>query len=149
MDSNPSDTTPRAGTVLTFLAMTLVCMAIVIGMCIRLAEALEPGVGDIAEFIPGRVAQDLAPVSIPAQVGDRGCVLASEVIARDGGSFVVVARAPAQGSTYKIHWVGPRTSLGASDCGTSADLVVSKHDLLSLAGVAGGFGVHPEWHRPG
>ena len=148
MDSHPPDTTPRAGMVLAFLAITIVCMAIVIGVCIRMAEALEPGVGDIAEFIPGRAAQDLVPVTVTAQDGSRGCVLASEVIARSGGSFVVVAREPARATAYKIHWVGPRTSLGASDCGSSADLVVSKRDLLSLAGVAGGFGIHPEWHKP-
>ncbi|HTC07216.1 MAG TPA: hypothetical protein VK726_00415 [Acetobacteraceae bacterium] len=147
MDSQPSNATPTAGTVLTFLAMTVVCMAIVIGMCVRLAQELEPGVGDIAEFVPGRTAQDLLSVNVTAQDGSHSCVLASDVIARTGGSFVVVARQPQQGASYLIHWVGPHTSTGASDCGASADLVVSKHDLLSLAGMAGGFGIHPEWHK--
>jgi hypothetical protein len=147
MDSQPSNATPTAGTVLTFLAMTVVCMAIVIGMCVRLAQALEPGVGDIAEFVPGRAAQDLLPVNVTAQDGGHSCVLASDVIARSGGSLVVVARQPIDGASYLIHWVGPHTSTGASDCGASADLVISKHDLLSLAGMAGGFGIHPEWHK--
>lgn len=149
MNSNPSETTPPVSTVLTFIAMTLVCMGIVIAMCIRLAAALEPGVGDIAEFVPGHAAQDLVPVTVTARDGVRSCVLASEVIARDGGSFVVVGRDPAGDPAYLIHWVGPRTNVGATDCGASADLVVSKHDLLSLAGIAGGFGIHPEWHGAG
>ena len=147
MDSQPSNANPTAGTVLTFLAMTVVCMAIVIGMCVRLAQALEPGVGDIAEFVPGRAAQDLLPVNVTAQDGSHSCVLESDVIARSGGSLVVVARQPVEGAPYVIHWAGPRTSTGASDCGASADLVISKHDLLSLAGMAGGFGIHPEWHK--
>jgi len=149
MNSHPSETTPPVSTVLTFIVMTLVCMAIVIGMCIRLAAEMEPGVGDIAEFVPGHAAQDLVPVTVTARDGARSCVLASDVIAQDGGSLVVVARETAHEPAYVVHWVGARTNIGTTDCGASADLVVSKRDLLSLAGIAGGFGLHPEWHRAG
>lgn len=142
MNSNPSEATPGIGTVLTFLAMAVVCVGIVIAMCIRLADQLEPTVGDIAEFAPGRATQDLLPVNVTAQGAGRTCVLASEVIAKSGGSFVVIARQPGGDASYLVHWAGPRTSTGTTDCGASADLTVSKRDLLSLAGVAGGFGIH-------
>jgi hypothetical protein len=147
MNSNPSNATPTAGTVATFIAMTLVCMAIVIGMCLRLASQLEPGVGDIAEFVPGHASDDLLQVDVTAKDGARSCVLSSDVLARGGGSFVIIGRQPADASAYLIHWAGPHTDMGPKDCGVSADLVVSRHDLLSLAGLAGGFGIHPEHHK--
>jgi hypothetical protein len=62
---------------------------------------------------------------------------------RGGGSFVIIARPRAADGPYLIHWAGSHTSNGAADCGSSADLLVSKPDLLSLAGAAGGFGVRP------
>jgi hypothetical protein len=144
MNPQPSDASPTAGTVLTFVAMTVVCIAIVIGLCVRLAEQLEPTVGDIADFPPQHTNQDAPSVDVTAQASGRTCVLASEVIARAGGSLVVVARQPSTGGSYLVHWAGAHTSNGASDCGASADLLVSKRDLLSLAGAAGGFGVHLE-----
>jgi hypothetical protein len=61
---------------------------------------------------------------------------------RGGGSLVFVARQIATDGSYMIHWAGSHTSNGASDCGSSADLLVSKRDLLGLAGAAGGFGIH-------
>jgi len=142
MTPDSSDSTPTVGTVLTFVAMTLACMAVVIAMCLRLADQLEPTVGDIADFSPRSANQDLLAVDVTAQEANRTCVLASDVMVHDGGSFVIVARPPVADGSYLIHWVGSRTSSGAADCGTSADLLVSKRDLLSLAGAAGGFGVH-------
>jgi hypothetical protein len=142
MNPQPSDASPTAGTVLTFIAMTVVCIAIVVGLCVRLAEQLEPTVGDIADFSPQRVNQDAMSVDVTVKAGNRTCVLASEVIARGGGSLVVVARQASTDGAYLVHWAGSHTSNGAADCGASADLLVSRRDLLSLAGAAGGFGVH-------
>lgn len=142
MHPDSSDATPTTGTVLTFVAMALVCMAVIIGSCLRLAERLEPTVGDIADFSLRQASQDELPVNVTARQGGRTCVLASDVMARGGGSFVIVARQPAGDGSYLIHWAGSHTSGGAADCGSSADLVVSKRELLELAGVAGGFGVH-------
>lgn len=141
MHPDPSDTSPTAGTVLTFVAMTVICVAIVIGLCIRLAERFEPTVGDIADFSSRRANQDVLPVNVTAQTAGHTCELASDVMARNGGSFVIVARHAAADDSYLIHWAGSRTSNGARDCGSSADLLVSKRDLLGLAGTVGGFGV--------
>lgn len=145
MTPDSSETTPTAGTVVTFIAMALVCMAIVVGMCLQLAEQLKPTVGDIADFSSRLMTDGLPSVSVTAKQAGRTCVLASDVMARDGGSFVVVARPPAANGAYLIHWAGAHTSGGAADCGASADLLVSESDLLGLAEAAGGFGVHP--HR--
>jgi hypothetical protein len=143
MHPDSSEATPTAATVLTFVALALVCVAIVIGACLRLADQFDPTVGDIADFSARHANQDVLPVNATAVAGGRTCVLASEVMARGGGSFVIVARPQAAGGSYLIHWAGSHTSNGAADCGSSADLLVSKPDLLSLAGAAGGFGVHP------
>ncbi len=142
MTPGSSETTPTAGTVLTFLAMMLVCMATVIGMCLRLAQQLEPAVGDVADFSSHQVNGDVLPVTVTATEAGHTCVLASDVMARSGGSFVIVARQPAGDASYLIHWAGAHTSNGATDCGNSADLLVSKTDLLGLASAAGGFGLH-------
>lgn len=142
MNPGSSHTTPTAGTVLTFATMALVCVAVVVGMCLRLADQYEPNVGDIADFPARHASQDILEINATATADGRACVLASEVMARDGGSFVIVARPPGAQGSYLIHWAGLHTSNGASDCGGSADLLVSKSDLLGLVGVAGGFGVH-------
>ena len=142
MNPGSSQTTPTAGTVLTFATMALVCVAIVIGLCLRLADQFEPTVGDIADFSARQANQDMLSINATAIAAGRTCVLASDVMARNGGSFVIVARPPGAQGAYLIHWAGSHTSSGASDCGSSADLLVSKSDLLGLAGAAGGFGVH-------
>jgi hypothetical protein len=142
MNPESSETSPTVGTVLTFVAMTVVCVAIVIGLCIRLAEQLEPAVGDIADFSLQHASQDVLPISVTAKATGRTCELASDVMVRGGGSFVIVARQAATDGSYLIHWAGSHTSNGATDCGRSADLLVSKRDLLGLAGTVGGFGVH-------
>lgn len=126
----------------TFFAVILLGMGVVIGLCLRLADMLEPAVGDIADFSSQRANQDVLPVTVTANEAGHTCELASDVMVRDGGSFVVVARQSAADGSYLIHWAGSHTSNGTSDCGSSADLLVSKRDLLGLAGAAGGFGIH-------
>jgi hypothetical protein len=141
MNSNPSQASPSLGTVLTVIAMALVCIGVVIGMCMRLAQSLEPAVGDIAEFIPSQPARDMPPVTVTAHEGGRSCVLSSDVMAKSGGSLLIVVRGPAAAG-YVVHWAGTHTSSGATDCGASADLSVSKPDLMSLSASASGFGFH-------
>ena len=141
MNSNPSQASPSLGTVLTFIAMTLVCIGVAIGMCMRLAQSLEPEVGDIAEFIPSQSVGDMPPVTVTAHEAGRSCVLSSDVMAKSRGSLLIVLRGPAAAG-YMVHWAGAHTSAGATDCGASADLLVSKPDLLSLSGTASGFGFH-------
>ncbi len=101
-----SETSLTAGTVLTFIAMILLCMAVVVGLCLRLAEMLEPTVGDIADFSSQHASQDVLPVNVTAKAAGHTCVLASDVMMRGGGSFVIVARQSTTDGAYLIHWAG-------------------------------------------
>jgi hypothetical protein len=42
---------------------------------------------------------------------------------------------------YRVHWAGQRTSNDTSDCGSAAELLVSRFDLQLLTNVVGGAGV--------
>jgi hypothetical protein len=65
------------------------------------------------------------------------------VIAQEGGSLVVEAKRPADRPSYVVHWAGSHTSIGPSDCGQAADLLLTDRAVQHLAQVAGGFGVDP------
>ena len=56
-----------------------------------------------------------------------------------GGSLVVEARRLSRPPVYSVHWAGGNTDGGTDDCGTSADLVLERTELMRLANVAGGF----------
>jgi hypothetical protein len=57
-----------------------------------------------------------------------------------GGSLVVEQRLPSL-REFHVHWAGARTNDDASNCGSSADLVVSLPDLQLLTNAVGGAGV--------
>jgi hypothetical protein len=104
---------------------------------------LGPRVGDILVFRPGQHLQtDWEVAAQPAGTSSASvqCVLRPDVMTVDGGSLVVEQRtiAPLQ---YRVHWAGPRTAIGGSNCGTAADLVVSRLDLQLLISAVGGVGV--------
>jgi hypothetical protein len=42
---------------------------------------------------------------------------------------------------YEVHWAGARTDDGESNCGSSANLVLSGPDLQLLTNAVGGAGV--------
>jgi hypothetical protein len=42
---------------------------------------------------------------------------------------------------YTVHWAGARTSKQGPNCGSDANVMVSRTDLQRLANAAGGFGV--------
>ena len=69
-----------------------------------------------------------------------GCKLQPVVMASAGGSLVVERRTN-NSRTYLVHWAGQQTSDPASDCGTTADLLVSRTDLQLLSNAVGGPGV--------
>jgi hypothetical protein len=110
-------------------------------------DEFRPKVGDIVVFKPGTQDADMWQVSIPAKkISSTGSTLASctldpNVMASKGGSMVVEGRQEAPTLQYRLHWAGGSTDGAASDCGSDADLVVSRTDLQRLANAAGGFGV--------
>jgi hypothetical protein len=95
----------------------------------------------LVAFDPTRHAFfDNVVVLTVARAGQATCDLDTAVLQRSGGSFLVEQRASGSGNHYRTHWAGPRTSAGANDCGTDADLALTRLELNSLAVAAGGFG---------
>jgi hypothetical protein len=68
------------------------------------------------------------------------CSLRPDIMAAEGGSLVVERRLQSP-RTFQVHWAGVRTSTGGSDCGGSAELIVSNTDLQLLSNFVGGPGV--------
>jgi hypothetical protein len=110
-------------------------------------DVLQPKVGDMVVFRPGSQDNDAWQLEVAAdKVAGRSaqqgaCLLNPTVIARQGGSLVVEQRGLDGDRLYRLHWAGHQTADGAGDCGTTADLTLSRTDLQKLANAAGGFGV--------
>ena len=108
---------------------------------------LGPRVGDILVFRPGANLQADWEVAVQRPGGQLGrssvaenCVLRPDVMTVEGGSLVVEERTVTP-LRYRVHWAGPRTAIGGSNCGVAADLVVSRLDLQLLINAVGGVGV--------
>jgi hypothetical protein len=100
---------------------------------------IAPKMGDILVFKHGaRLPSDWDFAVTTSQA--IGCVLTPAVMAADGGSLVVEQRFN-DSHSYHVHWAGGRTSDGATDCGRSADLVVTRAELQLLSNAVGGPGV--------
>jgi hypothetical protein len=126
---------------------------------IGIASRVEfgPHVGDMVAFDPpaaqtGTLGDNPAegmPTSLtsrvtPAKATGGLCSLDLTVIRQGGGSLIVEARRPGDAFPYQAHWAGLRE--GDTDCGRSADLLLSDSDMSLLAIAAGGYGV-PENRR--
>ena len=137
-------------TILTILAAALSLFACLLSL--GEAAQIGPDVGEIVTFDPRNGPRYWAQPGIPAvyaQLDDqgtddprrpRGCTLMPPVMAASGGSFVIEAKETSQPPSYRVHWSGPHTDLGAQDCGQSADLVLQLVQVRALATVAGGYG---------
>jgi hypothetical protein len=130
----------------------LAAMAIMVTGCLSTFLVLQldefrPKIGDIVVFKPGSQDADMWQMSIPATVVSdmsspvAACMLDPNVMATDGGSLVVEGRQDEPSLLYRIHWAGMRTTDGRGNCGSGADLTVSRTDLQRLANAAGGFGI--------
>jgi hypothetical protein len=140
------------------LVATVLLTACLGAMSILQLEQFGPQVGAIVVFKPGAEQMDLWHVN--ASAGDdvtpnpnggaitRACTLSPGAMAEGGGSLIVEARHMSSPPVYRVHWAGLRTSNGGNDCGTAADLVMSRTDLQKLANTAGGFGVGPKTIGP-
>jgi hypothetical protein len=112
-------------------------------------EQFGPSVGGIIVFRPdaaaterwsvGATIVDNPRAGLPGADAARRCVLSPNVMAVRGGSLMVEARRLSRPPVYRVHWAGGRTDSGPGDCGTTADLVLERTDLMRLANVAGGF----------
>jgi hypothetical protein len=129
------------------LGLAIFLGVVVAAIAVAEANVVRPALGDIVSIqagtdVPGSLRTDIEVSRIDANGEPSGsCVLQSDVIAQDGGSLVVEATRPTDRPSYVVHWAGAHTSIGPSDCGTGADLLVTEDTLQHLAQVAGGFGV--------
>jgi hypothetical protein len=53
-------------------------------------------------------------------------------MAKAGGSLLVVGQEGEPDGRFLIHWAGGPTAGGRRSCGTSADLLVTRHGLEAL-----------------
>ena len=112
-------------------------------------EEFGPSVGGIIVFRPDNAASErwsiyatAAPAArpgLPGSADGKRCILTPNVMMADGGSLVVEARRLSRPPVYRVHWAGGHTASGTGDCGTAADLVLERTELMRLANVAGGF----------
>lgn len=128
-----------------FAAMAVMVTGCLSTFLVLQLDEFRPKVGDVVVFRPGSQDADMWQMTVPATVvgsapAAKTCSLDPNVIATDGGSLMVEARQDAPALSYQIHWAGAHTDKTA-DCGTSADLVVTRTDLQRLANAAGGFGI--------
>lgn len=129
-----------AGTLLT--ATTALC-------AFTELEQFGPAVGSIIVFRSTAAMAEWWHVKVavagsidaawPDGIEGGSCVLSPSVMSSSGGSLLVEARHMTSPPVYRVHWAGRRTSQDVGDCGKSADIVLTRSDLMRLADVAGGF----------
>ena len=137
---------PLMPLVLTLIAGALVTAAT--GLCVLgELEQLGPTVGNLIVFRPTPSMTEWWRIKAAvAEPGDSvrttaigSCDLSPSIMGDGGGSMVIEARRLTSPPTYRVHWAGKRTTRDANDCGRTADLILSRSDLMRLADVAGGF----------
>jgi hypothetical protein len=143
--------TPQGAGLAAWLPV-LAAMAIMITGCLSTFLVLQldefrPKVGDIIAFKPGSQDADMWQMTIPATLVSamgsplEGCSLDPNAMAEQGGSLVVEGLQNEPSLQYRVHWAGADTAKTNGNCGSSANLLVSRTDLQRLANAAGGFGV--------
>ena len=142
----PAETTAWS---LALLLVTGALLMVTTGlMAIAHLEQFGPPVGSIITFRRDMLMSErwavnaaivpAAHVGLPSE-RTPSCRLSPAMLAGHGGSLVVEARRLSRPPAYRVHWAGGPTDAGANDCGTEADLVLERTELMRLANVAGGF----------
>jgi len=127
--------------VLLLAAMLLAVVSGMAGIVHQVAE-LGPRVGDLVAFDPASPAPFTSDARLTAhRLRQAACVLDVATLQKSGGSLVLERRGSGPDRLYHAHWSGSRTSPDADNCGSQADLVLSRNDIDTLATAAGGFGV--------
>jgi hypothetical protein len=121
--------------------VTLLAVASGVASLARQVAQLGPDVGDIVTFKPDQMSRSDSNARVTADRLRQGnCVLDVSIMKRSGGSLVVEQRGAATDQIYHAHWAGSRTSEDVTDCGSEADLVLSRADMTTLALAAVGPG---------
>jgi hypothetical protein len=144
MRANGGNSSDISGLVLGMVVIALAGMVGTIGLLREVGE-LGPKVGDIVTFDPLEASsRDMRARIAATPADDRpgvACVLDVRAMHAVGGSVVIEARQPQTLSGFRVHWAGARSSDDPTDCGASADLLLSQEDIEILAMAAGGYGV--------
>ena len=131
----------RIPPILLLATVTLLAAATGVASLARQAADLGPGVGDIVSFRPDRPSPfDSAERFTADRPHQTSCVLDLGMIRLSGGSLVVEQLGTVTDRIYRVHWAGPRTSEDATNCGTEADLVLSRTEMNALTMAASGLG---------
>ena len=116
-------------------------------------DTLLPKVGDMIVFSPAppdgnswRLKVNAAAVK-GRDAAAAPCLFDPNVIRAEGGSLVIEFVETASPPRFHLHWAGHHTATGENDCGSTADIVLGRHDLQLLANAAGGFGMKPRTIR--
>ena len=143
MAADRRKTTQPPQFVLLLAAMLLAVVSGMAGIVHQVAEELGPRVGDLVAFDPAHRAPFTSDARLTAyRPQQEACVLDVATMQKSGGSLVLERRGSGPDRPYQAHWSGRRTSQDANDCGSQADLVLSRNDIDTLATAAGGFGVN-------
>lgn len=139
MQANEDENKANRHTTLLGLGLLMAMAGGVFGALLVEVEAMRPVTGDIVSFEPGQhvPASLVGPVSASLTTGG-SCALDPQAMAQGGGSLVVEGTLGEH--RLSVHWAGGRSS-ASSDCGASANLVLTEDTLDALAAAAGGYGV--------
>jgi hypothetical protein len=116
------------------LVVTIAAMSI-LGM-LRIVEQLRPGVGDAISFRPTQIVSHGMEPRIEVKSADKSgvasCVLDVRRMQQSTGSLIIEARRPDPILTYRVHWAGGPTSGARTNCGASAELLLSQVQFTTL-----------------
>lgn len=142
MRSRSRDKSGELRAIVQWFVAAALMIVVVLTDALRMADELRPHVGDIIAFVPGRPAASamqspiaVVPIGTPPE---SPCVLEPRVMRALGGSLVIEAARPGDGPGYRVHWAGVRTSDSRSDCGATADLLLTPEEIAALSVAAGG-----------
>ena len=110
-----------------------------------LVRVSGPAVGDVVAFDANLgVPADLPGRLDVVRADGTPCEFDLDVMQQVHGSLIVDAATSESPHAYRLHWAGMHSSLGADDCGTTADIVASDTVMATLLVATGGVGVGPQ-----
>jgi hypothetical protein len=139
--ANDDNSRDRYG-VLVGIGLVVLVAILLVASLLRLANELGPQIGAIIAFEPVQAEFNETRVRIVVlRIGKSSsspCVLDAHVMLTSGGSLLIDAIPFDLHAAVHVHWIGKHTSDGVNDCGATADLLVTREDIATLAVAASG-----------
>jgi hypothetical protein len=144
MRLNDERSTQQMATAVYGMIAGALTVLVIIAASLRVAQVMSPRTGDMIVFDPAKAVvmnghAEVAALPVGATAATR-CLLDPRIMQRFGGSFVVESATLRPGFSYRVHWAGTHTSTAPTDCGNSADLLLTADGLTLLSIAAGGWG---------